>query len=467
MKTRILTSLMLAAIMLPCLSQSAHAQAGLKTYTGSFPDGATYVIDVPLNWNGTLFLYSHGYATPGTPNPPEDTGDLLVRLYLLSHDYAMAGSSYASTGWVVQSAFRDQIAVLDTFKSLVGKPRRTIAWGHSLGGIISAGLVQNNPGRFSGAVPLCGLLAGAVGDWNQWLDLAFAFKTLLAPGSGLQLANITDPIANLGIAEQALTSAQATPPGQARIALVAALDDSSGWIDPFSPQPDPKDYATLEANQFASLQGFPFQLFFALRADLEARAGGSPSWNTGVDYEKQLKLSINYAEVQALYKVAGLSLDADLQTLNNARRIAADPAAVSYLSQNIIFNGEIKVPVLTVHTTGDDIVNVQNEQAYAAVVHRTQDDSLLRGTFVHRAGHCNFTPAETIAALQALLRRLDTGQWEGVDPGDLNATASGLPPVYNFLFVGAPTLSPAAFINYQSAPFQRPFNSFDQGPRGH
>jgi hypothetical protein len=33
-----------------------------------------------------------------------------------------------------------------------------------------------------------------------------------------------------------------------------------------------------------------------------------------------------------------------LKTLNSAARIAVDPAAVSYLSQNITFNGEIKVP---------------------------------------------------------------------------------------------------------------------------
>jgi hypothetical protein len=249
--------------------------------------------------------------------------------------------------------------------------------------------------------------------------------------------------------------------------LAAALVDSSGWGDPFSPQPKPTDYSALEQNQFLSLQGFPFDLFFALRAELEGRAGGNPSWNTGVDYDRQLKLSVNYAEVQALYKLAGLSLDADLQTLNSAARIAADPAAVTYLSQNIIFNGELKVPVLSVHTTGDDIVTVQNEQAYAEVVHEAHSDALLRETFIHRAGHCNFTPAETIAALEALLRRLDTGEWQGVDPADLNSAASALAPVYDFLFIGAQAPSLAAFANYRSAPFQRPFDALDRAARTH
>jgi pimeloyl-ACP methyl ester carboxylesterase len=445
---------------------SARAQVGLKTYAGTFQDGATYLLEVPRNWNKTLFLYSHGYTFPGTSNPPADTGDLLVRLYLLSHGYALAGSSYVSTGWAIQDSFTDQIAVLDKFNRLVGQPNRTVAWGHSMGGIITAGLVQKFPGRISGALPFCGVLAGSVGFWNEFLDSAFAFKTLLAPNSGLQVVHITDPIKNLGIAEQALSNAQATQQGQARIALAAALFDSSGWIDPFSSQPDPTDYVTLEANQFASLQGFPFALFFTLRAELEARAGGNPSWNTAVDYEKQLKISVDYAEVKALYRKAGLNLEADIRTLNHAARIAGDRAAVDYLSENVIFSGELKVPVLTVHTTGDDIVNVQNEQAYAAVVHGAHDASRLREVFVHRAGHCNFTSGETIAAIHALLHRLDTGKWEGVDPDDLNDAASGLARVYDFLFPGAP-LSPPAFVHYDSAPFQRPFDAGDRDRGSH
>src|ERR1700730_18369239 len=289
MKSRTLTSvptrmklflaISMAAILLG-LCGSARAQVGLITHTGTFTDGATYLIEVPRDWNWTLFLYSHGYNS-SLPNPPADNGDPLVRLYLLFHGYALAGSSYASLGWAIHDAFNDQIAVLDKFNQLVGQPSRTIAWGHSLGGFITAGLVQNCPHRFSGALPLCGGLAGSVGFWNQWLDSAFAFKTLLASGSGLQLVHITDPVTNLGIATQFLTNAQATPQGQARIALVAALFDLSGWIASFPPPPSPTDYATQEANQFASLSGQggfgDFQFFFAFRAELEKPAGGKPS----------------------------------------------------------------------------------------------------------------------------------------------------------------------------------------------
>lgn len=145
---------------------SLSAQEDLITFTGAFSDGATYLIEVPRDWNGTLFLYSHGYATPGQPNPPTDTDDLLVRLYLLSHNYALAGSSYAGTGWAVQDALRDQIVVLDKFNELVRRPDRTIAWGVSMGGLITAALVQKYPDRVSGAICFCGALGDAVGIWN-------------------------------------------------------------------------------------------------------------------------------------------------------------------------------------------------------------------------------------------------------------------------------------------------------------
>ena len=456
----------LAALLLLGFSASAQAVRGVTTYNGTFSDGATYLIEVPRDWNGTLLLYSHGYPFPDDPNPATDGGeDPLFRFYLLTHGYALAGSSYASKGWAVHEALPDQIAVLDTFNSLVGQPSRTIAWGHSLGGLISAGLVQNYPERFSGALPMCGVMAGSVGFWNEFLDSAFAFNTLLVSGSGIQVVNITNPDANLGIAAQVIANAQATPQGRARIALAAALIDSPGWTsDPFGdpvPEPSPTDYATQEANQFTNLLYEDFQFFFALRAELESRAGGNPSWNTEVDYKKQLELSVKYAEVQALYKLAGLSLNADLQALNHASRIPVNQTAVTYLSQNIVFNGQIQIPVLTLHTTGDELAPVQNEQAYAAVVGSAQESSLLRQTFVHRAGHCQFTEAEKIAALQALIQRLDTGTWQEVDPQDLNTAAMRLGAVYNVLFLGAPVSAPA-FIDYAPAPFLRPFDAFSQ-----
>ncbi len=126
---------------------------------------------------------------PGSPPVATDVGDPLTGGALLSQGYALAGSSYSQEGWALQQAFHDQIALLNHFDSTCGRPSRTIAWGHSLGGIITAGLVQLYPQRFTAALPMCGVVAGGVGTWNQALDGAFAFDVLLA-GNSLPIVNL-------------------------------------------------------------------------------------------------------------------------------------------------------------------------------------------------------------------------------------------------------------------------------------
>jgi len=176
---------------------------------------------------------------------------LIISSWLLDHGYAIAGSSYSSTGWAIEDAFKDQIALLDFFNERFSKPTRVIAWGGSLGGIITAGLVQLYPDRFAGAIPICGVLAGGVATWNTALDGAYAFNALLAPHAPpyVNLVGITSPQANLAVALQIFNAAAATPGGQARIALIAALSDLPGWVDLTRPQPSPTDYAAQEAAQ--------------------------------------------------------------------------------------------------------------------------------------------------------------------------------------------------------------------------
>ncbi len=154
-----------------------------------------------MQWNGTLVLYSHGYVAPGSANPATDAGDPVTGGWLLDHGYALAGSSYATTGWAIQQAIPDQIDTLNIFDTMFGKPQRTIAWGHSLGGIITAGLLQDHPSRFTAALPMCGVLAGGVGTWNLALDSEFAIQQLIDPK--LQVVNILNPNSNLDAAEVA------------------------------------------------------------------------------------------------------------------------------------------------------------------------------------------------------------------------------------------------------------------------
>jgi hypothetical protein len=237
------------------------------------------------------------------------------------------------------------------------------------------------------------------------------------------------------------------------------LADTPGWFTPTSPQPSPTDYASQELNQFLWAQQVNFPFGFALRAELEARAGGNVSWNVGVDYKRQLAISSDRTEVEALYQQAGLNLEDDLNTLNQAPRISAKTSAVIYMERFIIYDGQIHIPVLTLHTSGDGLVVVQNERAYRTTVTEAGNDGFLEQAFVHRAGHCAFTPAETVVAFQTLIDRLDTGSWQGVRPGVLNKEASALGRGFNIFVVGGKVVPEApAFFGFEPSRYLRPFD---------
>jgi pimeloyl-ACP methyl ester carboxylesterase len=443
----------------------ASASAGTVTLiTGATTEKsglqAQYKIEVPSNWNGTLLLWSHGYNSFTVPIvPPDDAKDAATEAYLLSQGYALAGSAYARAGWSLEQAFQDQIALLDEFNKKVGHPSRTIAWGESLGGMITAGLVQQFPNRFAGALSMCGVVAGGPGVWNQGLDSEFAFLTLQAPGA-FQLSGFTaaDVGTNFNQAEVAFNTAQTTPQGRARIALSAALADVPGWFDPTKPQPAATDYAAQEVNQLAWDNNPDLYFGFFGRYELEQRAGGNFSWNTGVDYRVQLAKSTDLAEVKALYKTAGLDLAKDLDTLNDTKRISAEPGPVAYVTKYITYNGDLDIPVLTIHTTGDGLVEVTDENAYASVVRSADDSSLLRQVYVHRAGHCTFTPAESLTAIDTLVHRIDSKHWGSINPSTMNSQATSLGSALN--------VAPASFIHFQPAQFLRPFDARNVGDEG-
>ena len=83
-------AVLMFALTVLLLSFSANAFAALTVHTGTLSDGATYLIEVPSPWNGTLLLYSHGYVTPGSANPARDVGDPGTRAFLLANGFALA-----------------------------------------------------------------------------------------------------------------------------------------------------------------------------------------------------------------------------------------------------------------------------------------------------------------------------------------------------------------------------------------
>jgi hypothetical protein len=414
-------------------------------------------VEVPGDWNGVLLLVARAVPV-GEDDPPWQPDEPLLG-HLVSSGYAVAGVAH-TIFWPLERSFTDQPHLLDIACSLLGPPRHTIAFGLSIGGIMSAGAVQLFPDRLSGALALGANLAGAIANHNSELDIAFVVKTLLAADTPLQVARITDPFANLGLAKAVLHEAQGTPAGRARLGLAAAVGNMPGWHDATSPEPSRDDHQRRQENQFTWFDEVCFLVFFFLRWQVELQAGGNPSWNTDVDYHELLATSVNLDEVEALYGSAFTNLADDLERLASAPRIGADEAGVAYLTRHIVLDGNLSgVPVVTVHTDGDGLVTPDQSRAYGDVVNAAGDEDLLRQLYVHRGGHCTFTFAEIRTALDLLIHRIERSSWPEVAPESLNRAAGLLDAGAHVLPSGEP-LEPR-FFPFAPPPLLRRFDTRD------
>jgi pimeloyl-ACP methyl ester carboxylesterase len=386
----------------PALLHAKAAAVEPRTGAGQLAGGAQWRATVPANWNGTLLVWGHGYSP--VRGPAEDAPKQ-HREALLALGYAIAGSSYREAGWALASAPDDQLGTVKAFAAQFGKPKRIIAWGMSMGALVTTAMVERQRVGIDGGIALCGSIGGAVGMMNMGLDGAYTFRTLLAPQSAIQLVGIKDDRANGAQVAAALSAAQETPQGRARVALAGVLAGIPEWTG--GERPAEGDFAAEQAN---IARTFAMGVFLP-RADQEQRAAGVFSWNDGVDYRRQLALSGRSAMVRGLYAAAKLDLDADLARLNESQRVVADPGAVQWMMANYTPNARPRVPLLAIQNIGDGITSPSLQQAYAEAAAAAGQGRNVRSLWLASAGHCTFDSAAIVDAVRLLEQRIAEGRW--------------------------------------------------------
>lgn len=404
-----------------CVGSAAAQSPNWVAERAALPRGTTYEIRKPNNWNGTLISDLDFAQTP----------DAARYLWLLNHGYAVSGTARRAdrpTAYDPAREIVDLINVMELFEAKFGKPKRTIQYGHSGGGFVALAMAEQHPDRIDGAVAGCAHLP--VWLKNSDLDTFFVLQKLIAPQ--LQITGVPQNTTDLANAwRAALTSAQQTAIGRARIALAVTIGQWPAWVSANKPEPSTDDVTALQNAMFDTvivLAGTPGGVS---RAMFERSAPGQLSWNDGVNYARSFKNGdpAYQKAVKKLYDDAGGSLDADLATLREADRVLADPLAVkwwSYPGRTLL--GEPKVPVLRIHTSGDPSVLPAIVQGYDAAVKTLGHTELYRTAFVHAAGHCTFTAAESAAAIETVMQRLDNGDWGSTSPTALNKLGAQLDP---------------------------------------
>lgn len=378
----------------------APATAQAPSASKELPGGAKWTSDVPAKWNGTLLVWSRGYSNrAGRPESAPES----LKAELLSRGYALVGSDYGSAGWALAEAVPAQRAAIAAFTAAHGKPRRVIGFGNSMGGLVTTALAEQARPGIDAGIAMCSSIGGSLGMMNMALDGAHAFRTLIAPDKGIEIVAMADDRANGEKVAKALAEAMRTEKGRARVMLAGVLAGIPGWTSAGKPAPAAGDF---EAQVDEIARAFVMGVFLP-RAEQEVRAGLGYSWNTGIDYRRQLALSGRRAPVAALYAKAGLDLDADLAALNSAPRVAPKPSAVAYMRANYTPTARPRVPLLAVQAIGDGATSPSLQLGYDQAAPRKMFASL----WLPQAGHCNFTAAQVVASIRFTEARLDSGRW--------------------------------------------------------
>ena len=334
----------------PATEQAAPADS--STVETGVINGAPFYIEVPAQWNKGLVLYTHGYTVAGTKPPNQAAPNMkALRDVFLSRGFAFGASDYSVQGWAVKEAIEDTEALRRYFIAKHGAPSDTYITGHSMGGHITMAIIERYPEAYQGAMPMCGPLGAAIDFLNNGaFDMLVVFEALF-PGT------IGSPY------EPSLATA-----GKVKAAVAANPERALR-------------YAQRHARTVAQLPG-ALALYHAVIGELKQRAGGEP-------FDNRNRIYAGYGDDAALNR--------------SVKRYTASPPARDYVRQYATPTGRITDPILTIHTTIDSLVLGSDVTAYEvpAALAGTSDRFVAR--FVEADGHCNFTPAQTGHAFDALL----------------------------------------------------------------
>ena len=377
---------------------TSFAAVDSRDFTGVL-DGAPYKIRVPdKDWNGVLLLYAHWYYLMGPPSEPEAApGGKAMEDLLLSNGYAVAGSTFRGSGWQVKEGTYDLIALTGLFNELVGKPAKRILVGYSMGSVIALKSAEEVP-LYDGTIPMCSL-AGATPVFGG-REAAFAFAYATAFGWPVEWGTWYDARDGLSFV------------GDVYGPFLAQLLDSANFgkfefirllvdlpFDGFYYAPPP----VLPAVVFlmaATTEG---------KAELETRAKGYVYENSDHVY------SLTQSEKNYLLS---LGVDADwlLESMNAGTTISAGKPQRQYIEKYFDPTGDLRMPVLTVHSIKDYWYPAHFETRIREKVQAASREDLLLQVYTDDIGHCTFTPDQLLAAIRAMESWLDTGIKPDPDP---------------------------------------------------
>ena len=375
--------------------------------------GASYRVEVPANWNGKLVMYAHGYRGTGAALTVSNPS---IRRHLIQNGYAWAASSYSRNYYDVRAGVEDTNALALEFTKIamansrpLPEPSRIYITGHSMGGhVVGAAIDEeaiataNNPVRYHGAVPMCGVM-GDTELYNQFGAMQVTAQAIAGVPSypRLKWSEISGLVT--GILFDSFPS-QPTATGQRYLSVV---ENITGGVRPM------------------------FSLGMAV-------GGSFPSaWGTfGRDGTVNGILNEEVVDTTGYtYTITGDPAGSD--ALNAVvQKVLPDPEANRLRTDGLRWipkvNGDFRIPVVSIHTLGDLFVPFSMQQTFRQRTDAKGNGAWLVQRAIRGASHCDFTVAEQVDAFEAMVR------WErdGIKPAgdDVMTPATVAAPTYGCAF---------------------------------
>ena len=453
----LLASSALVAITFTTLPTAAHAvapqctpPAAVVSCQGVTSDGAAYVMQVPGNFNGTAFIFSHGYrynidipsAVPliggytvtKTPQPgPLLAGnDTSVMKYMLSKGYAIFGSGFAREGWNADSGLATDVELIKTFKTQFPTTKHVVAWGESLGGFMTQALAESHPELVDASASLCVETGSIEASLNLAGDFLWGIKTFFDPtikggNYSAGAAGYTEALTDLGKVftvmgklqkgigielatgkpqwpDTAPAAITGSPLGQipARsalllVGLMAGIPTQSAHFDGTT-GPGSVNSATYTGFALAGSPALAIlengvqsaALGVLVTYDVEQQSGGAIFDNTKTDYAARVASSAQVfnAGLSGATATGGL-----LQYLAAAPRATASATAIAKMRTLVQHTGTVNMPTIMMNSIDDPVAQGGNvewvAEKYAAQYQAQKVANLKAGK---SRGSVNFLP---------------------------------------------------------------------------
>lgn len=364
----LVASLLAAAVLLP-VTASAQVPIPPGCTLGKSPTTAalTLICIPPVGWNGELVVFAPGYVPVNRPLGfyylALPNGTPLPQL-VMGLGYAFATTTYRQNGLAILEGVDDIRELIGAFPSLA----RAHVAGVSEGGLVATLLAERFPELFESAFAAC----GPIGSFRAQIDTFGDFRVLFDyffPG--------VIPASAISIPDEVIAHWESDYVPKILMELATKRERAAELIRVSRAAVDPADPTTVGKTVINMLSRNVLGT-----NDAVAKLGGNPFGNRF-----------------RLYFGSSNDLRLNLQV----QRFTASPVARAALDRYET-NGNLSIPLVTLHTTADEVIPFWHELLYLPKV-----DLSDRGRFlpipVARYGHCNFTADEVLTAFGLAVRQ--------------------------------------------------------------